>query len=383
MYCLSSVSGGAVAYLRNLAPLLAHRFAESPEAHRVTFLAHEEQALSLEGIEDSQIRWVPGTRPMGYRRVLWERKNLGQIVREQGADVLFTPYQIGPRAPGIRQVLMIRNMEPFLFDVYHYSLKTWVRNRLLRWASTRCLRRADRVIAVSEFALEQLTRGLGIDAERVRTIYHGRPDFGNTADNSQDRDCLGQIGIQGDYLLTCGSLLPYRRCEDVITAFSQCAPKLGAGMQLVIAGAGTDYRYRESIRKAIAASPARERIQAVGHVPWKTMATLYRHCTACVVATEIEACPNIAIEAMAAGCVIVSGDRPPLPEMFKGCALEYRARDIGQLAQQMRTAVRDAPMRQEMKAKALDRAEEFSWAKCAEETYAALTHWAGKRGQSR
>jgi alpha-1,3-rhamnosyl/mannosyltransferase len=94
-----------------------------------------------------------------------------------------------------------------------------------------------------------------------------------------------------------------------------------------------------------------------------------------VIATEIEACPNIAIEAMAAGCVIVSGDRPPLPEMFQGCSLEYGARDIDLLAQKIRQAVTNDLWRVEMKAKALKRAENFSWDKCAMDTYAALTQW--------
>lgn len=375
MYCLSSVSGGAVAYLRNLAPLLAERFERGGDGHRLTFLAHEDQAPCFEGIPEAQIRWVGGKRPTGYRRVRWERRNLPRIAREQGADVLFTPYQIAPRVPGVRNVLMLRNMEPFLFDGYHYSPKTWLRNRLLRRTSSACLGRADRVIAVSEFAREQLARGLGVNGGITRTIHHGRPDLEVDAAEENDRDLLARIGVESDFLLTCGSLLPYRRCEDVIAAFNVCAPALDAGARLVIAGSGTDRRYGETIRQAIATSPVHERILALGHVPWATMAALYRHCAACVIATEIEACPNIAIEAMAAGCAIVASDRPPLPEMFQGCALEYRARDIDMLAQQMRRTVADASLRQELKAKALRRAEGFCWDKCAEETYAALTDW--------
>lgn len=373
MCCLSSVSGGAVAYLRNLAPLLTERFARG--GHRLKFLAHEEQAPLLGGIEDSHICWASGPRPTGYRRVWWERRNLTRVVREQGADVLFTPYQIGPKVRGVRQVFMLRNVEPFLFNDYRYSAKTWLRNRLLRRASAGCLRGADRVIAVSGFAREQLTGGLGIDARQVRTIYHGRPDLGFNADDAKDQGLLRRIRVEGDYILTCGSLLPYRRCEDVIAAFNRCAPALGVRMGLVIAGSGTDRRYGELIRRAIAASPVRDRILAVGHVPWETMAALYRRCAAYVIATEIEACPNIAIEAMSAGCVIVSADRPPLPTMFQGCSLEYRARDIDQLSQQMHRAVADEPLRDVLKAKALNRADDFSWEKCAGETYAALTQW--------
>lgn len=120
MYCLSSVSGGAVAYLRNLALLLSELFAESSEGHQLKFLAHEEQRELLEGIDERQIVWVRGERPTGQRRLWWEWRNIGRIVEEEKPDILFTPYQIGPRVRGIKQVLMLRNMEPFLFMSYRY-----------------------------------------------------------------------------------------------------------------------------------------------------------------------------------------------------------------------------------------------------------------------
>jgi glycosyltransferase involved in cell wall biosynthesis len=364
-----------VAYLRNLTPLLAEHFARDRAGHSLRFLAHEEQAPLLGGVDKSQIYWVRGKRPTGYRRLLWERRNLTRIAAENGADILFTPYQIGPEVQVHRQVYMLRNMEPFLYREYHYSIKTRLRNFLLRRGTVSCLQGADRVIAVSGLARERLTQGLGIAPEKVRTIYHGRPGFANHVVEAKDRELLGQIGISDNYILTCGSLLPYRRCEDVIAGFNQSAPTLGEHVKLVIAGSGTDRRYWEMIRKAIVFSPFQERIQAVGHVSWETMGALYRRCRACVIATEIEACPNIAIEAMTSGCVIVSADRPPLPEMFRGCSLEYRARDIGHLAQQMRRAVEDRPLGRTLRERALVRAKDFSWEKCAQETYDVLTQW--------
>jgi glycosyltransferase involved in cell wall biosynthesis len=375
MYCLSSVSGGALAYLRNMMPRLAERFAQHGEGHRLIFLAHEEQAPLIDGIKDTKVHWVRGERPRGYRRIWWERRMLPAILRAEKADVIFNPYQIGIQTLDRRQVLMVRNMEPFLFQAHRYSFSTELRNHLLRWYSIRSLRRADRVIAISRFVQDYLINAIGIDETRIPTIYHGCPDMGANADEARDRYLIGRLGVEHDYILTCGSLLPYRRCEDVIAAFNQCASALEPQMRLVIAGSGTDQRYGEMIRTAIAVSPFRDQIVFVGQVPWDTMAALYRRCKACVIATEIEACPNIAIEAMAAGCVIVSSDLPPLPEMFQGCSLEYGARDITQLAQQIWRSVEDDPLRRMMQAKARERAANFSWERCAMETYAALTEW--------
>jgi len=376
MYCLSSVSGGAVSYLRNLVPLLAKRFEESSENHSLQVLAHESQKELFPSLPDSQCVWVGGARPTGYRRVVWEYRNMARIARETKADILFTPYQIGPRIKGLKQVLMIHNMAVFHYQTYCYSVKSRLRNFLLRRQSCHDLRRADRVIAVSGFAEDQLKEGLGIPPERIRKVYHGRDTaFSPDGDPGENRDRLKALGVEGDFLLTCGSLLPYRRCEDVIAAFERCADSLDTGVRLVIAGAGSDARYVETIRRAIFDSPYNDHIVAVGHVSREAMIALYRRCLACVFASEIEACPIIAIEAMSSGCTIISSDRPPLPEIFQGAALEYRSRDVEELAAKIKSCLKDDALRSENSKRALQRAEDFSWEKCAKETYVALVEW--------
>ena len=376
MYCLSSVSGGAVSYLRNSILLLRKQFEDSSKKHNLQILAHESQKELLSSVYDAQCTWITGPRPAGWRRIVWEWQNMPRIAQDTNADVLFSPYQVGPRVKGLKQVLMIRNMEPFLFEEYRYGLKSLLRNHLLRWQSSRALCSVDRVIAVSGFVEDQLKEGLDIPPERIRRVYHGRDmAFSPDGDPDEDRGRLEAIGVEGDFLLTCGSFLPYRRCEDVISAFNLCADSLGANIKLVIAGSGSDARYANTIRRAISASPYRERILAVGHVSKGAMISLYRGCLACILATEVEACPNIAIEAMSSGCEIVSSDRPPLPEVLAGCSLQFRARDIEDLVVQIKRSVTDSFLRKDMKKKALERANDFSWEKCARETYSALVDW--------
>ena len=105
------------------------------------------------------------------------------------------------------------------------------------------------------------------------------------------------------------------------------------------------------------------------------MISLYRRCLVCIIATEIEACPNIAIEAMSSGCTIISSDRPPLSEIFAGSSLVFTSRDVEGLSQHISACLSDDKLRTEMGKRALERSLAFSWQKCAEETYAALTEW--------
>lgn len=374
MNCLSSISGGAVSYLKNIYPCLAEEFGNSCGKNSLHLLLHESQ-LSLFPVGDRAFFHIlEGPRPTGFQRIFWEKKNLNALIKEICADVLFVPYQVGG-VGGVKQVLMIRNMEPFNCRGYRYDFRQWLRNRFLAYLSKRSLCKADRVIAVSEYAQNHLTEVFGIAPQRIRQIYHGRNTMFAPGDQVEDWKLLDQVGVKPGFILTCGSLLPYRRCEDVINAYAHMSRNLSDKAQLVVAGSGTDQSYKRLIETTRERSSREDGILLLGHVSQPIMAALYRQSRLCVIASEIEACPNIAIEAMTSGAVIVASDRAPLPEMFSGSALHYRARDINELSDAMVTALEWDNVRQNLKQSALSRAEDFSWKFCAHSTYDALVTW--------
>ncbi len=376
MNCLSAGSGGAVSYIRNLLPELNRLFEESSNGHRLIVLGHQSQKHLFQSIPESQCVLINGPRLGGYRRLWWEYCNIHRIVYENNADVLFAPHQIGRKIPGVKQVLMFRNMDPFMFHRYRHDPRLALQKRLMMFFSRRSLQVADRIIAVSDYVKGVLVSRLNIPESRIRRIYHGRDSrFSSNGDSQADENLLGDSGLKGDYVLTCGSLQPYRRCEDVIAAFDRAAENLGNGFNLVIAGSGTNALYSRVVKRAIDISQCRDRIFAVGHVSSETMQALYRRCSMCVIATEVEACPNIAIEAMSSGCVIISSDKPPLPEIFQGCSAQFRSRDINDLALKMSQYMNDNQLRSNLKKRALERSKAFSWARCAKRTYSTLLNW--------
>lgn len=370
MNCLPLASGGGIAIVRNLVPLLAGELGS-----RIAFLMHIGQADLVPTLKPQSMICV--SEPAGgWKRLVWERRWLGGVVKRTGANVLFTPYQAATLVPGVKNVLMLTNMEPFLHARFRYGAVNRLRNIALQLASIRALRAAERVIAISRFTAHYLEHEIGVPSQRIRMIYHGRTEaMAPVEDANPDIAALRAVGMTEPFVLTAGSLLPYRRCEDVVAAFEQSANVLPPETRLAIAGTGNDRRYMTLLNRLIASSPVGNRISLLGHVPQPVMAALYRRCLVCVVSSEIEACPNIAIEAMTAGSVIVSTDKPPLPEMFAGAATLYRARTIHSLADAVAKSVSSLELRAKMRARALQRCKNFCWAQSARETCDALTVW--------
>src|SRR2546430_293825 len=116
--CLSSVSGGAVSYLRNLLPRLLVEVRLLDKSVETVLLYHAAQGDLFPSELEVRRLGLGGRRSTGLRRAIVEAVALRRIVRAEHVDVVFTPYQVAPLPKGPRHVLMLRNMEPFRFRGY-------------------------------------------------------------------------------------------------------------------------------------------------------------------------------------------------------------------------------------------------------------------------
>jgi len=175
---------------------------------------------------------------------------------------------------------------------------------------------------------------------------------------------------QSDFILTCGSLLPYRRCEDIVRAFVDRTSKEFPTLALIVAGAPLDVDY--ATLTCSFPQDLKHRIRFLGHVNADLLAALYRRSATFVSASEVEACPNIAIEAMASGCRIVSANTAPLMELFGDSALYYQSRNWQELANRITESLSAGEAAANRVSMALRRSERFSWETCAQQTFDLL-----------
>src|SRR5574337_277517 len=368
---LSAESGGALAYVRNLFPLLAEYSARA--GIEMVVLNRASQAEVMHNVNFERIS-IADEKVSGYKRVLWEMINLGHLVKNSGAHVVFTPYQVAIPSMRVRSVLMLRNMEPFLFSRYKYGLETAARNLVLARWSAFSLRRASKVIAVSDYAYTFAVSQLHIPEEQVVRIYHGRDQSFSKESRERDDDALlSALQITQPFILSAGSMLPFRRYEDVVSAFTSGIAGKYPDIKLAIAGDGSDRQYKAYIRQMVCRSDYAKRIRLIGHVNRDIMRVLFRRCSTFVTATEIEACPNIVIEALASGCAVVATDLPPMPEILGDAYLRYRARDVPHLATVLERLLADDRTRAELTEKGRQRAAMFSWDTCARSPLDRLT----------
>ena len=172
--------------------------------------------------------------------------------------------------------------------------------------------------------------------------------------------------------------------EDVIEALAGLRD-IRPRPALVIAGDSDSDSgsYRDRLARRASELGVSDRIVWTGSLSPPEMWWCYDACSAFVITSRAEACPNIALEAMSRGCLCVSVDHPPMPEFFGGAALYYRAGDVILLTRRLSSMLSGDPKSfSAVRAAAVRRAAEFDWETTADRTVSELRRALSQRAES-
>jgi len=259
-----------------------------------------------------------------------------------GADVVHFPLTIElPRTPLPKVVT--------LHDVQHLDLPELFprRERALRVALWhRSLRRAGRVIAISEFVRERAVAKLGLDPKRVRIVPLGL-----------DHDVLQPGAVEREpFVLYPARPWQHKNHARLYEAFA-LVRRERPELRLVLTGGGD-----------FGAVP--EGVEVRGHVSQAELVSLLQRASTLVFPSLYEGFGLPPLEAMACGCPVASSNAGALPETVGNAARLFDPRDAQAIAAAVNEVLDDpAPWVE----RGLRRAERYAWDETARLTDAVYT----------
>jgi glycosyltransferase involved in cell wall biosynthesis len=234
-----------------------------------------------------------------------------------------------------------------------------MRDRLLfRTLVPRSARRADRVLAVSEWTKRDLVERYGIAAERIAVTRNGVDPLFHPN---------GEARKGPPYALFVGGIQPRK---DPLTALEALALHDRELRLLVV---GSEKRGGHAFREAVRRLGLERRVELTGHVEREELATLYRGAECLVFPSRYEGFGLPVLEAMASGIPVVASNAGALPEVAGDAALLVEPGDPSALAAGIERALAE---RERLVAAGLEHVRRYSWAECARltlEVYRELT----------
>lgn len=222
--------------------------------------------------------------------------------------------------------------------------------------------RADHVIAVSAHTARQVVERLGLPESRVSVVHHGCEELRLPAAGRREA-ILARLGVQRPFVLHVGALQARKNVERLVTAFEIA----GEDCQLVLAGSlgfGA-----EPILDRIRCSSARERIRRVGHVSDETRGTLYACAEALLFPSLEEGFGLPVVEAFSVGLPVIASRVSALPEVAGGAAELVDPLDSDAIANGLGRVLGGPALQDDLRRKGRARAQQFTWRRCADETW--------------
>ena len=242
-----------------------------------------------------------------------------------------------------------------------------LKNLVLRNAAGK----ADHVIALSAFAVTELTEYFGIDEQRVSVVPCGvgeswlqRPAPEAIAATLQE------FGLEAGYFLFVGTLQPRKNIDRILDAYLRLPVAVRRERQCVIVGR-PGWRCETTIARLRTAAADGERILWLNSVEDEArLQQIYAGAGVFVFPSLHEGFGMPLTEAFAAGVPVVCANTTSLPEVAQGAALEVDPLDVGAIADAMLALVRDEALRQRCIAAGTRRVQALTWANTAQMTAA-------------
>jgi glycosyltransferase involved in cell wall biosynthesis len=350
--------GGVRVYTRKLLEALL----DLRTGHEFVFL-YRNRALLGSHADDPQVEEVV----LPARTFLtWDQVAVPRAVRRHRIDLLFNPkYSIPLRAP-CPSVWVCHGLDWYVMP----WASRFVDRLSHRFLVPRYAVRADAIIAVSEVTRQHVMQYLPVTADRVFTVYSGVDDvFRRPPDPERLQAVRAKYALPERFLLYAGAIYPPKNFTRLVRAYAAVGPE--RGIPLVVAGGENRFLSERELREPEALGIA-DWVRRPGWVDQEELAAFYALAEALLLPSLFESCGLPVLEAMAAGCPVVTADRYGTKELAEGAALLVNPESVDSIAGVIRRVLDDWGLRGPLVAAGRDRSGSFQWRRCATETLRVL-----------
>ncbi len=240
----------------------------------------------------------------------------------------------------------------------------------------RAIRRAERVIAVSEATARQVIRQLGVPEQRIKVIHNGVEDCFFTPPGEPvleivrrefSEELSRRISAGHPLILAVGTIEPRKRHRLLIQAVKVIA-KAHPSLQPLLVIVGQPGWQCEPIIAEIRSAAMDGDVCWLPEVSDEGLQALYQVATLLAMPSLDEGFGLPAAEAMASGLPVIASARGALPEVVGDAGVLLEEETAPAWAEAIEVLIEDAGLRAGLAARGRERANGFRWERAATET---------------
>lgn len=291
---------------------------------------------------------------------------LSAELRKNRVDVLHVQFTAPPFCP----CPVVVSIHDLSFEHLPQTFNRRSRTQL-RLTVRHSARRAAKILTLSEHTRRDVIDTYGVAPESVTAIPLAAPDhFCPVTQDKELQRVRHTYGIDGDYVLSVGSIQPRKNLVRLIKAYAELRGSRAGNRcpKLVIVGRCA-WLYDETLR-ALEQAGVKDSVVLTGYVPEPDLPALYSGALCFIYPSYFEGFGLPPLEAMKCGAPVIVGNATSLPEVVGDAALKVDPFDVSAIARAMDQLINNSELRAELSVKGLARVKMFDWKATAQRTLA-------------
>jgi glycosyltransferase involved in cell wall biosynthesis len=290
-------------------------------------------------------------------------------------DLLHCTF-VAPPFPMGRTLFSLLDLSPFSHPQFYPPL---IRLRLTRLFSA-SIRKAEAVLCISEFTRNDLLNRFNYPPDRAFVTHLGvDPRYRPVTDLHAVYAKLQSYGIEEPYILCVGKLQARKNTTGLLRAFHLLKKQERVPHKLLFVGRKT--WTSADVPPLVRELGLEKDILHTGHAPDDDLPYFYNGADALAYPSLFEGFGLPVVEAMACGTPVVTSNVTSLPEVAGDAAILVDPYNVEDIAGGLYRAVSGGAFVDEMRAKGLERARQFTWESTARKTLEAYQRF-GAGGSS-
>ncbi|MDP3025604.1 MAG: glycosyltransferase family 1 protein [candidate division Zixibacteria bacterium] len=306
-----------------------------------------------------------GFPPLSIYTLFW----LNRIIRREKIDLFHSPFFLAPLWAPCPVVITVHDLMglkyPSFFEGRNPVVRLFARFFVKLFVPI-ALRRASKIIAVSETTKKELVEYLDLPEDKIKVIYEGIEScFKKDLDFQLANKMKSDFQITKKIILYIGNTRPYKNLPRLIKAFN-IFQKEFEGYQLVI-GTG-DTRKLNTLKKIVTQLALEQKVIFTGSLQDDDIVALMNSAQVFVFPSLWEGFGFPPLEAMACGLSVISSKAGSLPEILGEAAFLVNPENEGEIAEGIKQVLINESLREQLIKRGLERVRLFSWEKTANDT---------------
>ena len=295
----------------------------------------------------------PARHPLLWK--FWYDVRIPVFLRRRRADVFFSPDGLCSLQTKVPQVMVIHDLA---FRHFPAFLPKW-HQAYLAWHTPACIRKAARVITVSEHSRADILRHYPFAEGKVEVVHNAADPAFRPVDWNVRQAMMDKYADGCAYFLVVGSIHPRKNLINLLKGFSIFKKRQRSNMKLVITGrlAWQHGDFEEMLSRYA----FRGDVRLTGYLPTEEMPSLVGGAYALVYPSLWEGFGIPLVEAMQAGVPVLCSGNSSMPEVAGEAGLFFDPLQPEDIAAQLSRVYKDEPGRSVMIRRGLERASAFRW----------------------